>query len=92
MPPNLNKLLSAILVLTQLNLLVLQSSFAFTSSLSDAAIFTSTRSIHVTGDVDATITYIDPGKGKDKQNEVFTLNKADFLKGWKGKLRGQVSS
>lgn len=33
-----------------------------------------------------TISFIDPGKGKDKQNEVMTLSKGDFLKVWKGDI------
>ena len=32
----------------------------------------------VTGVTSTSITYIDPGKGKDKLNEVITLAKADF--------------
>jgi hypothetical protein len=32
------------------------------------------------------ITYIDPGAGKDKQNQVVTLDKQNFLKGWRGNV------
>ena len=32
------------------------------------------------------LTYMDPGRGKDKQNEVMTLSKRDFLKGWRGNV------
>ncbi|MBI2095849.1 MAG: hypothetical protein HYT89_06745, partial [Candidatus Omnitrophica bacterium] len=33
-----------------------------------------------------TITYIDPGAGPDKQNEVITLGKEDFMKHWQGNV------
>jgi len=45
----------------------------------------------ITGITQDSITYIDPGKGKDKQNEVITLSKAEFLKGWKGNITAESS-
>lgn len=32
------------------------------------------------------VTYMDPGRGADKQNEVITLSKKDFLRGWQGNV------
>ncbi|MBI4352443.1 MAG: hypothetical protein HY593_00805, partial [Candidatus Omnitrophica bacterium] len=34
------------------------------------------------------VTYTDPGAGPDKQNQIETLSKKDFLKGWKGNVSG----
>ncbi|GEM_PF-2200012 len=40
----------------------------------------------ITGITQDTITYIDPGAGPDKQNQVETITKAQFMKGWKGNV------
>lgn len=45
----------------------------------------------ITGITSDTITYIDPGAGPDKQNQVETIAKADFMKGWKGNVTAESS-
>jgi len=40
----------------------------------------------ITGVTQNSITYIDPGIGKDKQNESLTVTKEGFLKAWKGNV------
>jgi len=40
----------------------------------------------ITGITQNSITYIDPGIGKDKQNESLTVTKEGFLKAWKGNV------
>ncbi len=40
----------------------------------------------ITGITQDSITYIDPGIGKDKQNESITVTKAGFLKAWQGNV------
>jgi len=40
----------------------------------------------ITGITQDTITYMDPGAGPDKNNQIETISKASFLKGWKGNV------
>src|SRR3989338_201813 len=40
----------------------------------------------ITGITQDTITYVDPGAGPDKNNQIETISKASFLKGWKGNV------
>lgn len=45
----------------------------------------------VTGMTADSITYIDPGAGPDKQNQVETISKADFLKNWEGNITAETN-
>gem|GEM_PF-1704550 len=45
----------------------------------------------ITSITNDTITYIDPGIGKDKQNESLTIRKAGFLKAWRGNVTAETT-
>ena len=45
----------------------------------------------ITSITDDSITYIDPGMGKDRENETITISKEGFLKTWDGNITAEES-